>query len=151
MTGRGKFAHKISPQIQEVLIAVESISTLPFQDTSSCESSPQCLRALESFMFIWPLESTLRLINLGLGTRASVWTLVSSDRGAAPFQSLRDLAKGGGGLQMAIKADGCIWWSLVTCGSDNEVFWSPDNILFCHYGFLPLVTSPNLYCFTAYF
>ena len=103
----------------------------------------------DNFLFLWPLESTWRLANLGLSAQASVWTLLACDRGVCGW-SPRHLATSGD-FQMAIQADGCVVWSLVTCGSDNEVFWSPDHIWFCHYGFLLLVTSPHLNCFTAYF
>lgn len=150
IVGKGRFACKTLPRVQEMPTAVERVSTLPSQDNRGfLNPLPTHLPCVRNFVLIWPLESTLRLTKLGPGTQASVWTRVSGGRGvcarslAAP-SSYRD------DLQRAIKADGCILWSLVTCGSDNEVFCSPDNILFCHYGFLPPVTSPNLYCFTAY-
>lgn len=43
------------------------------------------------------------------------------------LDALRHLATSGGS-QMAFKADGCVLWSLVTCGSDNEVFWCADTL-----------------------
>lgn len=54
-------------------------------------------------------------------------------------------------LWIAIKVDGYSLWSLVTYGGDNKVFQRLDNILLCHYGFLALVTSTNLYCFRGNF
>lgn len=109
---------------------------------------PQCLcaGAGEKLSFIRPLESTWRLTNPGWAPRppCEPWSPVPRGCGSVTAPSSYR-----GGSQMAIKADGCIWWSLVTRGGDNEVFQSPDNIWLPHAGFLPLATPLSWNCFPA--
>lgn len=80
-------------------------------------------------VFVRPLESTLRLAKSGLCAQASSGLCCPCDGGGEGVHflaALRPLASSSGS-QMAIKADGCTLRSLVTCGSDNEVFWCADT------------------------
>lgn len=69
VVARDKFAPKMLPRIQEMPIAEESSSPLPFHGIPLVLNPPaKCFRASGNSMFLWPLESTLILTNLGLGT-----------------------------------------------------------------------------------
>lgn len=73
VVGRGRFACKTFPWVQEMPIAVERVSTLPSQDNRGfLNPLPKYFLCVRNFVFIWPLESTLRLTKLGPGTQASV-------------------------------------------------------------------------------
>lgn len=74
IVGKGKFACKTFPWVREMPVALERVSTLPFQDNCRfLHPLPKyVILRIRSFMSIRPLESTLRLTKLRPGTGSSV-------------------------------------------------------------------------------